>query len=73
MCHCVPVTVEEVSKIFWDFIRLGNETDQQTHVMSGSDFIASFSSKFDLVCLPPHLSHPSQGKRISCVSTTCPG
>lgn len=53
MCHCVPVTAEEVSKIFGDFISLGNETDQQTHVMSGSDFIASFPVNLILfVCLP---------------------
>lgn len=71
MCHCVLVTAEEVSKMLWDFIGLGNETDQQAHVMPGSDHF--FSSKSDLVCLPPHLSHPSQGKRISYVSTTCPG
>lgn len=63
MCNCVPVTAEEVSKIFWDFIRLGNETDQQTHVMSGSDFIASFSSKFDLVCLPPPFVPSFSGKK----------
>lgn len=53
MCHCVLVTAEEVSKMLWDFIGLGNETDQQAHVMPGSDFITSFPVNLILfVCLP---------------------